>query len=121
MGRGLRRCARAIALSVWAGDTGAIERAKQPLAQPAQADSRSAQIRVSLYLALNRLEDALATFETARPDDTRNAALLNAPQFDPIRTDPRFLRKLEKDGLLADYREAWSHVPEAEKQKAAKR
>ncbi len=113
--------ARALALSVRAGDTAAIERAKQALAQPAPFDARSGRNRVALYLALNRLEEALAAFETARPDDIRSAANLNHPQFDPIRNDPRFLRKVEKDGLLADYREAWSHVPEAEKQKAARR
>ena len=112
---------RALALRVRAGDTAAFERAKQALAQPTRPGYRSARSRLEPCLALNRLDEALAVFESGRWDATRNAANLDDPQFDPIRTDPRFLRKVEKDGLLADYREAWSHVPESEKKKAAKR
>lgn len=100
------------------GDRAAAEKLAAPfLAQ--SAGTRSASI-VILHLALGHLDEGLDYFARARFSQRISGTSFVHPACDAVRDDPRFLRRLEELGLLAEYREAWSHVPAAEKNRGSR-
>lgn len=96
-----------------AGDRAAAEKLAAPfLAQSAGIGSASIVI---LHLALGHMDEGLDYFARSRFSQRISGTSFVHPACDAVRDDPRFLRRLEELGLLAEYREAWSHVPASEK------
>ncbi len=96
-----------------AGDRVAAEKLAAPFLAK-YATNGTANI-VILHLALGRVDEGLDYFARARFSQASSGTIFTHPACDAVRDDPRFLRRLEELGILAEYREAWSHVPEAEK------
>ena len=77
-------------------------------ADPAQAFTDGV---FRLYLALDQSEAAFAFLERDKRKFVRLSGVFYLdPIYDGVREDPRFLRKLEEAGFLAEYREAWAYL-----------
>jgi Tfp pilus assembly protein PilF len=91
------------------GDQAAAEKLAGPVIAETATAARSALFRV--YVALGRIEEGFAHLERTRVSAFGSRFRLEValrPYFDRIRDDPRFVKKLEEEGILAPYREAWT-------------
>jgi hypothetical protein len=103
----------AIAGLALAGDRAAAEKFAAPFL--AQSTGIGRANIVILHLALGHLDEGLDYFTRAKFNQRTSGTSFVHPACDAVREDPRFLRRLEELGLLAEYHEAWSHVPASEK------
>jgi tetratricopeptide (TPR) repeat protein len=99
-----------------AGDRAKAEELATPFLDDRARMFQQGGLIFHLYVALGRIEEAFALWEQIDRKGAAGAGFFVGSVFDPVREDPRFLRKLEKIGLLAEYREAWSQVVAWEKQ-----
>jgi hypothetical protein len=89
------------------GDRVGAEKLAEPILNDMQGSTPMAVFKV--LVALNRAEDGFTHVEQGNHRIFFGGVeVALRPVFDPVRNDPRFLRKLEEAGILSDYREAWA-------------
>jgi tetratricopeptide (TPR) repeat protein len=68
--------------------------------------------RARIHLALGDHDAAFVALDEAIDDRTFNVAQLSDPDYDPVRSDPRFARAVERIGLSPAPLVAWGRWPE---------
>ena len=98
-----------VKLLAGAGDRPTAERLAAPIL--AGAGGHSPAEKFDLLIAFGRIDEAFACLERSHLRYKRSyLPNLLDPIYDPVRDDPRFLRKLDEAGMLPAYQQAWAQL-----------